>query len=37
MFVAYLSTHDLGSCEYVRKVLGLYAAIEEMRFVPERL
>jgi len=26
MLVAYLSIHDLGSCEYVRKVLGLYAA-----------
>jgi len=24
--MAYLSIHDLGSCEYVRKVLGLYAA-----------
>jgi len=26
MLVAYLSIHVLGSCEYVRKMLGLYAA-----------
>jgi len=26
LFFAILYNHDLGSCEYVRKMLGLYAA-----------